>query len=271
MAVLKDKPTWRGSRTREGRPRTDDGVERSGVLNSGERPKRSIEYGRRILRKERGKNWRSHYRLSVEVGLTVSLAALVWIIRAPLYPASEGFDVTLAEQEVVEMEEILQTKQIDRPPPPPRPPVPVEVSDDTILDDDALDLDVTLDMNEAAAYIPPPPVEVVEEEEEDLSEIFVVVEQMPEIIGGANKIYEFLEYPPIARQAQMEGLVVIQVVVEPDGTGSNPIVAKSAGGVLDEAAMEAVKKLRYNPGRQRGRAVRVKLAIPIRFMLRERS
>jgi protein TonB len=272
MAVLKDKPTWRGSRTREGRPRKEEGVERSDVLNSGERRKRSIQYGRRILRKEKGKNWRSHYYLSVEAGLTVSLAALVWIIRAPLYPADEGFDVTLAEQEVVEMEEILQTKQIDRPPPPPRPPVPVEVSDDTILDDDELDLDVTLDINEATVYIPPPPVEPVEEEEEeDLSEIFVVVEQMPEIIGGSNKIYEFLEYPLIARQAQMEGLVVIQVVVEPDGTGSNPIVAKSAGGVLDEAAIEAVKKLRYNPGRQRGRPVRVKLAIPIRFMLRERS
>ena len=69
----------------------------------------------------------------------------------------------------------------------------------------------------------------------------------------------------------MEGLVIVQVVVEPDGTGSNPIVAKSAGKVLDDAAIEAVKQLRYKPGRQRGRAVRVKLAIPIRFMLKGTS
>ena len=86
-----------------------------------------------------------------------------------------------------------------------------------------------------------------------------------------SEIYEYLEYPTIARQAQMEGLVVVQVVVEPDGTGSNPVIAKSAGRVLDDAALEAVKNLRYKPGKQRGRAVRVKLAIPIRFLLKERS
>ncbi|MDX1740099.1 MAG: energy transducer TonB [Rhodothermales bacterium] len=236
-------------------------------------PKRRVEYGRRTLRKGRGKNWHTHYRLSVEAGLVVSLAVLVWLIRAPLYPSTEAFEVTLAEQEVVEMEEIKQTKQEMRPPPPPRPPVPVEVPDDAILDDDELDLDVTLDLGEAAAYIPPPPAPVEEEDDagEDMSEIFVVVEEMPEIIGGHNKIYEYLEYPTIARQAQMEGLVVVQVVVEPDGTGSNPVIAKSAGRVLDDAALEAVKNLRYKPGKQRGRAVRVKLAIPIRFLLKERS
>jgi protein TonB len=271
MAVMKDRPRWRGDRRRRGDEKKGQPPGPSPPQDRG--VARPVEYGRRILRKDKGKNWHTHYRLSVEAGLVVALAVLVWLLRAPLYPTEEAFEVTLAEQEVVEMEEIKQTKQEMRPPPPPRPPVPVEVPDDAILDDDELDLDVTLDLGEAAAYIPPPPapVEMEEEDDEDVSEIFVVVEEMPEIIGGHNKIYEYLEYPTIARQAQMEGLVVVQVVVEPDGSGSNPIIAKSAGKVLDDAAIEAVKKLRYKPGRQRGRAVRVKLAIPIRFLLKERS
>ncbi len=271
MAVLKDKPRWRGNRVR--RPE-DVELEERRTTEPTARAKRSVRHGRRTLTKARGKDWHSHYRLSVEVGLAVSLAIVVWLIRAPMYPSAETFEVTLAQQEVVRMEEIQQTEQTLKPPPPPRPPVPVEVADDTILDEDELELDVTLDLNEAVDFIPPPPPPAADEEggpEEDVSEIFVVVEQMPQIIGGPNKIYEYLEYPTIARQAQMEGLVVVQVVVEPDGTGSNAVVAKSAGKVLDEAALEAVKKLRYEPGRQRGRAVRVKLAIPIRFMLKERS
>lgn len=272
MAVMKDRPRWRGERGRRDDQRTNN-VPESAPAMASERHRRAVRYGRRILRKGRGKNWHTYYRLSVEAGLVVSLAVLVWLIRAPIYPEAQAFEVTLAEQEVVEMEEIQQTEQQMKPPPPPRPPVPVEVADDAVIDDEELDLDVTLDMDEAAAYIPPPPAPVEDEaeDEEDMAEIFVVVEEMPEIIGGHDKIYEFLEYPMIARQAQMEGLVVVQVVVEPDGTGSDPVIAKSAGRVLDEAAIEAVEKLRYKPGRQRGRAVRVKLAIPIRFMLKERG
>jgi protein TonB len=269
MAVMKDRPRWRGDRRRRGNEGTDRAPDPAKAASG---PHRAIHYGRRILIKGKGKNWHTHYRLSVEAGLVVSLGVLVWLIRAPIYPSDEVFEVTLSEQEVVEMEEVQQTKQMMKPPPPPRPPVPVEVADDAIIDDEELNLDVTLDMDEAAAYIPPPPPEPEEATPvEDVSEIFVVVEEMPEIIGGHSKIYEYLEYPTIARQAQMEGLVIVQVVVEPDGTGSNPIIAKSAGKVLDEAAIEAVKQLSYKPGRQRGRAVRVKLAIPIRFMLKDRS
>lgn len=229
--------------------------------------------GRRLLRKVSGKDWRKHYRLSVEIGFAMSLLFLVALVRAPLTRSSEAFEITLAQQEVVTIEEIQQTKQPEKAPPPPRPPVPVEVADDTIIDDDDLDLDVTLDIGEVTTFIPPPPPEPEEEEEteEELAEIFVVVEEMPEIIGGAGMIYEHLEYPPIARQAQMEGLAIVGVVIERDGTGTNFSILKSAGKVLDDAAVDAVRKLRFKPGKQRGRAVRVKLAIPIRFVLRDRT
>ncbi len=273
MTVLKKSPRWRD--TRRPSTRRQDGTTGAEVLaaepKSDDAGTKATVHGRRIINKAKGKEWRTHYRLSVEIGLVLSLFLLAAVIRAPIYQSSGGLDIQLAQQEVVTMEEIQQTKQAVKPPPPPRPPVPVEVADDTVMDDEELNLDVTLDITETPAYVPPPPEPVAEESEEDLDEIFVVVEQMPEIVGGPGKIYEYLEYPLIARQAQMEGLVVVQIVVEPDGTGSSPTVVKSAGQILDDAAVAAVLELRFKPGMQRGRPVRVNMAIPIRFLLRDRQ
>lgn len=228
--------------------------------------------GRRKPVKRAGTDLRRDYRLTVQVGLVVSLFGVTALVRAPILPDEGGFDVALADQETVQMEEIQQTQQVEKPPPPPRPPVPVEVPNDEILMDEDLDLDATLDLNEPLADLPPPPptpAPTKEEDEEAEAEIFVVVEQMPEIIGGAQKVYEYLEYPPIARQAGMEGLVVIQVVVNQDGVPVDPVIARSAGEVLDLAAVNAVMKLRFVPGKQRGKPVRVRMAIPIRFRLRD--
>ncbi len=216
-------------------------------------------------------NLRLYYGIYLEIGLILALAALIILFRAPIRPSDEGFDIDLAQQEVVQIEEVKQTQQEAKPPPPPRPPVPVEVPNDVVLDDVELNLDATLDMNEALSELPPPPPPPKEEApvEEEEAEIFVVVEEMPEIIGGTAQIYKFLEYPDIARKAGMEGLVVVQVVVEPDGRPANPVVARSAGEVLDKAAVEAVMRLRFKPGKQRGVPVRVRMAIPIRFRLRD--
>jgi protein TonB len=221
--------------------------------------------------KNDGKDLRIQYRTTLLFALAFSLGVVTLAFRADIRRGEDGLDIQLAEQEVVQMEEITQTEQIERPPPPPRPRVPVEVPDDLVFEDEELNFDASLDIDEAVTDLPPPPPQPVfeKEEEPDEMEVFVVVEEMPEIIGGAGKIYELLEYPEIARQAGVEGLVVVQVVIEPDGTPSNPEIARSAGAVLDKAAVEAVMKLKFVPGRQRGKSVRVKMALPIRFKLRQ--
>lgn len=212
---------------------------------------------------------RKDYRVTLELSMILALTFALVAVRAPMDRSGGDIAFTLSDQEVVQMEEIVQTEQLERPPAPPRPPVPVEVPNDEILEDVVLDLDVSLDI-EAIVDLPPPPAPVTEEAEElPEPEIFVVVEQMPEIIGGVAKVYESLVYPEIARQAGVEGLAVVQVVVEPDGTPSGIEIARSASAVLDNAAMAAVATLKFKPGRQRGNAVRVRMAIPIRFRLRD--
>ena len=221
-------------------------------------------------RKNKGVEHKTHYRTMVMAGLVVSLGLMTTLVRLDLSADEGALDIRLVDQETVQMEEILQTQQELKAPPPPRPPVPVEVPDDFQFEEEELDLDATLDLDVVVTDLPPPPpTPVMAEPEVDEQEIFVVVEQMPTIVGGAQEVYKYLEYPEIARQAGLEGLVVVQVVVTPDGKPSLPVMARSGGQVLDEAAIKAVMQLSFEPGMQRGRPVRVRMAIPIRFRLRE--
>lgn len=216
-------------------------------------------------RKEGSADLRQRYPMYMEIGLVVVLALLIVAFRVDWNPPSDD-DWEAPEQEQIEMEEIQQTEQQETPPPPPKPPVPVEVPNDEILDDDELDLDASLDLDEPAAETPPPPPE--EEEVEEEPEIFVVVEEMPELIGGLASIQEHIRYPEVAKKAGVEGRVIVQFVVDENGNVQNPQVVRGLGAGLDEVALEAVKKAKFKPGQQRGQPVKVKMSLPITFRLR---
>lgn len=199
-----------------------------------------------------------------ETGLLLSLGMLLILFRVPMEVEQE-FVVPEYQQVTVELEEIEQTEHIEKPPAPPRPPVPIEVPNDEVLEDEILDIDAEIDIDEEVELPPPPPPAKGGEEEEP--EIFIVVEEMPEIIGGLASLYSVLEYPELARKAGIEGQVVVQFVIEVDGTPSNLRVIKSANDILDAEALRAVSQLKFKPGRQRGKPVRVKYAMPVRFTL----
>lgn len=225
-----------------------------------------------VPRKKPGKDFHREYRTSIEIGFVLALGVLVLVLNAPIQNRPDAFEVDLVVQDIVQMEDIEQTKQEVRTPAPPRPPVPIEVPNDTYLEDDVLDLDASLDLDEPlAAMPPPPPPPSADEGEEEEIEIFVVVEEMPSIIGGQARLYEVIEYPEVARLAGIEGLAIVQLVVEPNGTPSNLSIMRSAGDALDEAALAGVAKLTFNPGKQRGQAVRVQMAIPVRFKLKNQK
>lgn len=179
------------------------------------------------------------------------------------YRPDAEFLIAVPEQQVAVMEEIQQTEHIERPPPPPRPPVPVEVPNDELLDEEVLALDAEIDFDEPLDVPPPPPAAAPEED----PEIFVVVEEMPELIGGIASLQGAVRYPEVARLAQIEGVVVVQLVINEDGTPSDPIILRSAGDILNGAAVEALLKQRFKPGRQRGKPVRVQMAFPVTFRL----
>jgi TonB family protein len=98
---------------------------------------------------------------------------------------------------------------------------------------------------------------------------FVVVEQMPELIGGLASIQENLRYPELARKAGIEGRVIVQFVVDEEGRVVDPEIVRGVGSGLDTAALEAVRTAAFKPGMQRGVPVRVKMSLPVTFILTE--
>ena len=211
------------------------------------------------------RRWHTLYR---ELGLIASLGLLIVAFRMPFDPATE-MTFQPVSQEVVALEDIEQTKQQLKPPPPPRPPTPIEVANDVVLEEEAIEFDAEIDFDAALDVPPPPPErrEVVLEEPEE--EIFVVVEQMPELIGGIASISENIRYPELARVAGVEGMVIVQFVVDEEGRVTDPVVVKSVGAGCDEEALRVIKThARFTPGYQRGKAVRVRFSVPIRFSLK---
>ncbi len=214
------------------------------------------------LRKEEGANLRKWYHVFVEAGLTLSLVILVVAFQTDYRP-DEQFDVQIQEQEVVEMEEIQQTKQEQKPPPPPKPPVPVEVPNNETVDNEDVDFDASLDLDESLNTNQGPPAP---EEEEEEDEIFVVVEQNPDC-GGVKALQDEVEYPNFAKKAGIEGRVFVKFVVNEKGNVVNPKVTRGVHKLLNKEALRAVKKLDCKPGQQRGQKVKVEMSLPVTFKL----
>ena len=112
--------------------------------------------------------------------------------------------------------------------------------------------------------LPPPPVNEPAVAEPE-PEIFELVENMPELIGGLAGLQSRIEYPEMARRMDIEGRVFVQFVVDEQGRPSNVRVARGIGGGCDEAAVQAVQQSRFTPGRQRGRPVKVRMSLPVTF------
>lgn len=87
----------------------------------------------------------------------------------------------------------------------------------------------------------------------------------PKIIGGIKELYEHITYPSQAIQNNIEGTVRLTFFVEPNGTASNISVINDIGGGCAEAAIAALKKVRFLPAMQSGEAVRVKFELPVTF------
>lgn len=102
--------------------------------------------------------------------------------------------------------------------------------------------------------------------------VFDTVEQMPEYPGGMQAMIEFLQanmkYPENAAKQKVEGRVLVQFVVETDGSVTDVHVAKQVFPSLDAEAIRVVQAMpKWTPGKDKGRVVRVKYNLPIVFRM----
>jgi protein TonB len=203
------------------------------------------------------------YRRVFELSLILSLALL--IVAFKFFPDFKGKEMKFeGPQELFKVEDIQQTRQENKPPPPPKPPIPIEAPSSDVLED--IEIGSTeIDVNQQMEAPPPPPKQEKIVEEEPV--YFVAVEDMPEPIGGIAGIQQKIVYPEIAKRAGVEGKVYVLAFVDETGTVTNAKIIKGIGAGCDEAALSAVMKTKFKPGKQRGKPVKVQVSIPIVFKL----
>ena len=216
------------------------------------------------------------------IGYIITLAtifvAFEWTTREyketepVIYAASVPY-----EEEIIPITQpIFQTAA---PPPPVEVPQVAEIIDIVENDEEIEEEEIqsTEDTQEAITGPTGPVVSgpvgpVMAAEEGDEGEVFQVVEQMPEFPGGMDKLMEYLskniKYPSIAQENNIQGRVIVEFVVNKDGSIVEPKVMRSVDTSLDNEAMRVIKSMpKWNPGKQRGKAVRVRYTVPVLFRL----
>ena len=213
------------------------------------------------------------------LGLVISLSVVFAVFQWKTY--DEVITVDLRDEKQI-TEEIIEIPPTTQPPPPPpkiQLPEIIEIPNEELMIED-IELNLDIEMNEETriaevAFDDNLDTEAPEEEKAD--EIFMVVEQNAEPVGGIGAFYTYVasqlqdNYPLTALRMNIEGVVYVQFVIEKDGSITQVEAIKGIGGGCDELAVEVLENSpKWNPGKQRGRAVRSRRVIPIRFILKER-
>jgi periplasmic protein TonB len=204
---------------------------------------------------------RKNYRTFFQISLIITLSALILIFK--FFPE---INIKIFKKEFFEPS--IEVKAIptiiNRTPPPPASPVqPIIAFNSEIIDIELVD--VSLKQNDIPLIIPPNDREkIVEDDQYE----FIVVEDMPELIGGLAALMEKIRYPELAKKMGVEGTVIISGVIDEHGNFVKAEIIKGIGMGCDEQALNAVLNSKFIPGKQRGKTVRVKMTIPIVFRLK---
>ena len=201
------------------------------------------------------------YRIRIIVLGIVLITAIV-LFTFPRFGSNRSANTVYAFEDILEEINIPETHQFEPPPRPPRPSIPIESDQEDFAEDITIE-ETSLDEYELWE-VPPLP------DDDAGSRIeFIAYDEPPEPIGGFAAIGEKLVYPPIAREADIEGTIILQVFVNAKGFVEDVVVQKNIPGTgFSEAATRAIKQVRFKPARQRDQALGVWIAIPITFRLR---
>lgn len=216
---------------------------------------------------KKNRKLRKNYVILLEIGMVVTLLIFIGIFTMQL-PAKEVHKNMVEKQDVVNVKDIVRTKQQEKPPAPPKPQVPVEVPNDEVVNEQNFNLNADLDMGNALD-IPKPPEQKEKNKKDKEENVFVVVEQQPKLVGGLKSLQKKIKYPDMARKAGIEGRVYVQFIVNKKGQVENPHVIRGIGGGCDKEALRVIKQAKFKPGLQRGRPVKVQMSLPIVFRLQK--
>jgi len=197
------------------------------------------------------------------LSVTIVITAFEWktIEKKALLPA-----VDPVEEPLFKVKSTVH--EIEKPALPPKPllikstPAVSLTESKTANDDKSVEPIVSTEINDN------PFVDLPSEEVEDII-LFPEVQAKP--LGGYESFYDqiskSLRYPKQAQRNQITGKVFVEFIVDKTGAVINLKVLKGIGGGCDEEALRVLAKTRWEPGRQRGKPVKTRMAMPINFTL----
>ena len=209
----------------------------------------------------------------------VGLIAALLVVFAGFESSTRAKEVALLQGNTkIDDEGDIMPIPLDTPPPAPEAPALPMLSDAL----EVVDNDVTVDLDFQSLDETDVPVdiqeyvrqEVVEEEVEDDPIPFVTVEQKPTFNGrDANEFSKWvnsqLVYPEIAKENGVEGRVILQFTIGKDGRLQDVKVLRTPDESLAQEAVRVVSSSpKWEPGRQRDRAVKVSYTFPVIYRLR---
>ena len=204
---------------------------------------------------------RGKYKRNLELSVII---ALIFLIAAFKYSPQKKEVRKYIEpnQDLIQIADIIPTNQ-PKTPPKVKPVVP-EISIDPEIKE--IEFEQTdLNVNEKVDK-PPERVEINKTIENE-NEIFIIVEDLPQPVGGFEAIQSKIHYTNLAIKADIQGKVIVLAIIDKSGKVVKASIAKSLFPQLDEVALKAVEETKFTPGKQRGKPVKVQMTIPITFKL----
>ena len=209
----------------------------------------------------------------------VGLIAALLVVFAGFESSTRAKEVAVLQgNTLIDDEDDILAIPLDTPPPAPQAPALPMLSDELeIVEDDVTvdldfqsldDTDIPVDIQEYVRQ------EVVEEDVEEETLPFITVEQKPTFNGGdandfAKWVNSRLVYPEVAKDNGVEGRVVLQFTIGKDGRLRDVKVLNTPDESLAQEAVRVVSSSpKWEPGRQRDRAVKVSYTFPVIYRLR---
>lgn len=198
------------------------------------------------------------------IALAASLLVVTIVVRLPLYERDDDRRVNWlidTEGEGIRLKDFAYealarpTRHV--------PPAPAVVEDKSADGQDERTAELVLQEQEA----PPPQVqpEFLRTTVHDFAHV------APQIVGGLRAFYIDIDYPAAAREAGVQGRLILDFIVEPDGSATEIRVIRSLHPLCDSAAVDALSRTRFVPGVRDGEEVRVRMRLPVRFRLLEQQ
>jgi protein TonB len=204
------------------------------------------------------------FLLGLIISVTMVITAFEWqskkkvmVVRIIDQPMESLLEVKATKQEPTHVPPLIKqtsTKSIS-----------TEVLKTFVESDASPEIDQELDNDEPLKPL------VNELPNESFEDIFLFAEVQPTPTGGYENFYSYisknLKYPRTAQRSHIEGKVFIEFVIDKNGSVTQLKIIKGIGSGCDEEAIRVLAQSRWEPGRQRGKPVKVRMAMSVNFVL----